>query len=570
MKLGENVMFLRSFNTFLKEPPRDPKLYPYLYSVGFKNLTKSKVQLSISPIKCSQCGAILTKIDNIKENSKIGSYFKCEFCGTINSVNIEQISTQLSDDMDFTIEEGEEKKQKEESEITSVGYSKGDLYISVIDISGSMIGAKIEAVKKSLIQTINDFKINAPSTKYLLIAFESTVYYFLKHNKPPIEFLFKILFSLDKMKKFLQKSIKSNDTIGSIGEFADYWINQISRLSSLNMTALGPALYLAIISFDIFNFSSGRITLLTDGMANQGIGNLSGTSISSKKFYKNMAEICNKQNIIVDIVGVSNPDDNNEMGLKILGNITDKTGGKMYFISDKELSAVFKELGEVEHIGRDVKVKFIVPSQSNISNVTGAFNFADIKGNEIKLGAVTEDRELYFELNPSQKLLKESDEIPIQLQVDYRDKTGKRRLRVMNDRVGTTNNEKEFKSHYDQKLNAMFNIHLAGISQYAGKGFKSKKRLMKLREMLRKEYKSLKSQGIKPSTIRNFTEGMVYLEDELDEIQMEKKEALFLVEESGGGLGGGGTMSFMATKGQKRYRISQNELKRRMEKKKKK
>ncbi|MFW9952077.1 MAG: hypothetical protein ACFFKA_18305, partial [Candidatus Thorarchaeota archaeon] len=464
-----------------------------------------------------------------------------------------------ADDIDFIIEDIQEKKPKEDEKITSVCVSQGDLYISVIDISGSMSGAKIEAVKKSLIQTIKDFKVNAPKTKFFLVAFESSVYYYLEHNTPPISFKGDMLLSLDDLKLNLEKTVKREQKIGSIGEFADGWIKKVEDLYSMDMTALGPALYLAIISFELFKFSMGRLTLLTDGMANQGVGNLSGTSIGAEKFYNHMADLCNKNNIIVDIVGVSNPGDSNEMGLQILGTITDKTGGRMYLISDQEMGAVFKELQEIRHIGRDVIIRFITPSGIKIKNVTGAYSSTDIKESEINLGAVTEDRELYIELDAIKGLKEEIDEVPVQLQVSYKDKNGRQRLRVINDHVKITKNEDEFKLNYNQKLNAMYNIQFAGVAQYAGKGGESKKRLESLRDNLKKEYSALNLAGYTPHFESDFNEGLEFLEEQLEELKMEDERAINAPQ-----------ASFMATQGQSRYRMSLNELKKKIEKKKEK
>ena len=44
-------------------------------------------------------------------------------------------------------------------------------------------------------------------------------------------------------------------------------------------------------------------------------------------------------------------------------------------------------------------------------------------------------------------------EIPVQLQVEYKDNEGRKRLRVINDKVQITKDEKEFKTAYDQNLN---------------------------------------------------------------------------------------------------------------------
>jgi len=550
------IMFNRAFRNFLAKKPSKLELYPYLYSIAFRELGKFKEEIKTEPIKCNNCGAIFTDTDLIQVDSQKGSFYVCEFCGTINTIDKSKIEKKLPNDIDFILIEALKKGSKKEEKITKMDKTEGDLYISVLDISGSMSGAKIEAVKKSLIQTLKDFKINSPSTKYLLIAFESSVYYYLRHDKNPLKFDGDLLFSLEAMKDQLNKSIKKEKFLGSIGEFAEGWIKKVEGLRSMDMTALGPALYFAINSFELFKHT-GRITLLTDGLANQGIGNLSGTSPGAEKFYENMAELCNQHKIIVDVVGVSASGDNNEMGLQTLGKLTDKTGGTLYLISSEEMEAIFSELRQMRYIGRDVKVKVIVPPSIIIKNITGAYSSkGDIKDSEISLGAITEDRELFLELE-SAKELSDKEEVPVQLQVEYIDNDGRKRMRVINDRVKVTKDENEFKSKYDQKFNVMMNIQAAGGGYYAGKSKESKAQLRSLRDEMLGEMKRLKSVNMKFAE-EDFSEGLAYLDDELEEIEMEEEKAAQAP-----------TQSYWAVKGQKRARISSGALKKRIEKKKK-
>ena len=549
-------MFNRAFKKFLIKKPTKEELYPYLYSIAFKELGTPKKEIRVEPIMCKFCSAIFTDTDMIKEDKENGTHYICEYCGTINSVDKSKIKEKLPNDIDFILADVLLEKSKEKEKITKVAVTEGDLYISVIDISGSMSGAKIEAVKKSLIQTLKDFKINSPITKYILIAFESSVYYYLRHDKDPTNFSGDLLFSLEGMKAELKKSLEKGVFIGSIGEFADAWMKKVESLRSMDMTALGPALYFAVMSFELFN-STGRITLLTDGLANQGIGNLSGTSAGAEKFYEGMATLCNQYKIIVDVVGISGSGDNNEMGLQTLGKLTDKTGGTLYLISADEMEAIFSELRQTRYIGKDVKVRVIVPPNFSIKNITGAFSSKGAyNGSEINLGAITEDRELFLELD-SKTELKEDQEVPVQLQVEYIDKKGRKRMRVVNDKVKVTKDEKEFKSDYNQKLNVMMNIQSAGSGYYAGKGDDSKKRLTKLKNVMMKEMNALKSSNTRFEE-EQFTESLSYLDDELEEIEMEEKE-----------VAQAPAKSYWAAKGQQRARISSASLKKRMKKKKK-
>jgi hypothetical protein len=549
-------MFKRSFNKFLEKSPEKAELYPYVYSIGLGGLkTAAKKKITTQPIKCSQCGAVLTNIKLIKEDPNLATHFSCEFCGTVNVVDKVDIGETLPDDIDFIVEDIKPVEPKKEEEITGVKAADGDLYTSIIDISGSMSGGKIEAVKKSLVQTIKDFKMNAPGTKYILIAFESSVYYYLKHDQPSVNFSGDTLYNIESMRKEFENNYKKDEFIGSIGEFADGWVEKVQGLRSMDMTALGPALYFGILSFERFAYPSGRITLLTDGLANQGIGNLSGTSPGAQQFYDQMAELCNKLNIVVDVVGVSSPGDNNEMGLQTLGKLTDTTGGKLFLISSDEMEAIFTELRQTNYIGKDVKVKVITPTNINIKNVTGAFSSKSVEEAEISLGAVTEDRELYVELDSSNFDAKEIKEIPVQLQVEYNDNEGRKRLRVINDKVQITKDEKEFKTDYDQNLNVMMNIQQAGTSYYAGKAEDSKKMLRKLKTGIANEIESLQGAG---APVESFEEGLSYLDDELDEMEMEEAEVQQAPK-----------ASYQAAKGQVRARISKEKLKKRMESKKK-
>jgi len=549
-------MFNRAFTNFLDKKPTKKELYPYLYSIAFKELGKPKKETKNEPIRCKNCEAVFTDTNLIQEDLQKGSYYVCEFCGTINTIDKTKIEKKLPNDIDFILIEALKEGSKKEEKITKVDITEGDLYISVIDISGSMSGAKIEAVKKSLVQTLKDFKINSPTTKFVLIAFESSVYYYLRHDQNPFKYHGDLLFSLEGMKEGLKKSIKKDKFIGSIGEFAEGWIKKVESLRSMDMTALGPALHYAINTFELLNYT-GRITLLTDGIANTGIGNLSGTNIGAKKFYKKMAKLCNQDNIIVDVVGVSGPGDNNEMGLQTLGKLTDNTGGTLYFISSEELEVIFSELRQKNYIGKDVKVKIIVPPSINITNITGAFSSKGvIKGSEINLGAITEDRELFLELD-SPKGLNENEEVPVQLQVEYLDNNGHKRMRVINDKVKVTTDVNEFKSQYNPKFNVMMSIQRAGSGYYAGKAEESKKRLRSLKRGMLGEMSQSGSGGL--SIMGNsFSRGVAYLDDELEEIDREERKAAQAP-----------TQSYWAAKGQKRARTSLNMMEKRLKKKKK-
>jgi len=110
-------MFNRAFKNFLVKKPSKEDLYPYLYSITFGELGKPKEEIKTEPIKCSNCGAIFTDTDLIQVDSQRGSYYICEFCGTINTIDKSKIEKKLPNDIDFILIEPLKKRSKKEEKI---------------------------------------------------------------------------------------------------------------------------------------------------------------------------------------------------------------------------------------------------------------------------------------------------------------------------------------------------------------------------------------------------------------------------------------------------------------------
>jgi hypothetical protein len=211
----------------------------------------------------------------------------------------------------------------------------------------------------------------------------------------------------------------------------------------------------------------------------------------------------------------------------------------------------------MNYIGKDVKVKVITPTPIKLKRVTGAFSSEEVNESELKIGAVTEDRELFVEFEAEPKILIKSnlDSVPLQFQVEYKDNEGNRKLRVFNDQVKITDDENEFKASYDQRLNAIFNIQSSGMNDYKGKREKSKSQLQELKKNLLEEIKSIKAMNSDFKDIK-FTESVDFIEDELEEMMLEEEMAKEAPQSS-----------YYASVGQARTRISQDQIFKRLKKK---
>jgi len=160
-----------------------------------------------------------------------------------------------------------------------------------------------------------------------------------------------------------------------------------------------------------------------------------------------------------------------------------------------------------------------------------------------------------IEAKPKDITEKKMDSVPVQFQVEYIDEIGRKKLRIFDDHIKITNNEEDFKTTYDQRLNAIFNIQSSGIHDYSGKREKSKTQLQELRNDLMEEIKNMKTANVNFAD-ENFVESVQYLEDELEEMKLEEEMAEQAPKSS-----------YFASVGQSRTRLSHIQMQKRLKKK---
>ncbi len=54
---------------------------PLVGEISFNELDEAKPEIKGKPIVCSNCGAIITNVKHIETDSKVGTFFNCQFCG---------------------------------------------------------------------------------------------------------------------------------------------------------------------------------------------------------------------------------------------------------------------------------------------------------------------------------------------------------------------------------------------------------------------------------------------------------------------------------------------------------
>jgi hypothetical protein len=129
-------------------------------------------------------------------------------------------------------------------------------------------------------------------------------------------------------------------------------------------------------------------------------------------------------------------------------------------------------------------MRVIAPDDVELAEVSGLGGTeADALRKGIRIGSVTEDREVYVRLSPSAKV--KEKEVPIQVQVSYMDDEGNQRMRVMTKRVKVTDDAKPIIETLDAELPATYAVQRAGEEQYRGEVAKSKKILQETQNAYR-------------------------------------------------------------------------------------
>ena len=359
----------------------------------------------------------------------------------------------------------------------------GKSFLALIDVSGSMSGANLAAVKRSLNTSIDSLAANAPDTMFGLIEFESTV---ISRNLETGEAITLPHDSFASLGAILESTKKLLDKIKlvNVGKNKDSLKGHIQALRDQGGTALGPAAAMAYVIAK--HRDVGRIVLLTDGLANEGIGALEGYQVTpASKYYEDLGKMFLDIGAAVDVVGIAS---GRGMELKTLGLLPEATGGQMYFVTPNELDRSLSELAGASMLGRDVEVRLVTPPGVTIKDASGVSRAVVEtlkKESHSKIGVVGEDHELYFEIAP-EKEIKES-EVPIQIQVTYTDEAGARRVRAVTTRLKVSKKEDEIMATLDPTVGATFVTQKAGEESFGGDREKGRKRIASFRSALKKK-----------------------------------------------------------------------------------
>ena len=484
---------------------------PYVLRVRFGELADDSTKIVGKPVACHKCNGFLMSVNQIKEDPKVGRHFICPFCSTLNIIEGEIVFA--GSDSDFVI-----KLPQEIDTSIDVVTTGGKSFLGLIDVSGSMSGANLAAVKRSLSTSIDSLAANSPDTLFGLIEFESSVLLRNLENGQPVELPRDSYASFDSIVEATKRLLDKVKFV-PVGKNSDSIKKHVQALRDQGGTALGPAIAMAYVIAKHRNID--RVVLLTDGLANEGIGALEGYQVTpATDYYENLGKSYRELGTSVDVVGIAS---GGAMELKTLGLLPEGTGGQMYYVTPNELDQSMSELAGASLLGRDVEVRLVTPQGVIVKDASGVSRSVIdelTKKKKSKIGVVGENHELYFEVEPESEI--KEDELPIQVQVTYTDEGGTRRVRAVTTKLKVTKKEEEVMETLDPTVGAVFVTQKAGEAAFRGEREQGRDRITSFRAALKSKASSV-SGGAK----KRFEKADDALETEEEELvmQMEEMEA---------------------------------------------
>ncbi|KAG8433983.1 hypothetical protein GDO86_012369 [Hymenochirus boettgeri] len=388
--------------------------------------------------------------------------WRCVFCGSENTLKETQ-NEHMSEDQLFLKDPPPGSPCEDDS-----------ILIFCVDISGSMsvtseiengpglngnhavYVTRMEALKSGLLQCLSYLYEQQPKKRVALITFSDQVKIYGDGTTGP-----QILNDTELLDPDYLRSHGENQPMPRrLEETMNALRSKIECLTEMGATALGPA---ALVSIAMAAQKPGsKVIICTDGRANTDLGNLEDIAEehlyhSSRLFYNNLADLALQHSVVVSVLTIEGTD----CRLPELGQMADRTGGKVNIVHPLKLAQEFHSILEEEIIATDVKVKVYLPNYMYFVHEGHTDSIL-----ERTIGSTTHDTVLTVEFNVHsskiQDVLRHS-QLPVQVHMTYALLDGKRAHRILSHKRPVTNDS----SAALEAINlSVLQIHIAQISAH--------------------------------------------------------------------------------------------------------
>lgn len=524
--------------------------------IAMDELSKQNVLATGDPVLCLECNAVFNSYSKVEETEN-GQIWVCEFCESVNQVNLEPEEIPTESKLVYVLETSEQVA------IERQGKNDSQAIIFCIDISGSMcvtqpvsgkIGLKtsrlselkkqlgpqegpqfcprekknvtyvsrLECVQAAIESHLSEMQKGTPNKRIGIVTFNADVSV-IGDGFSDITLTGNKLMDFEKIASSVEN--KFNEIMARpISVTKEQLCKRLLSLEETGPTALGPAL-LASVALAGQGGVGSKVILCTDGIANVGLGSLETEEEveASEGFYAQVGELAKQTGVSISVISIASE----ECRLDCLSNLVEVTGGDLTKVDPENLSNDFANILATEVLACNVSVTV------NLHRFLGFRNQEAVYLKKPtclfrQLGSVTDQTIFTFEyivndFEGAQKLRK----VPFQVTVDHRKMNGMRCVLVDTQLFEICENQEEILRDAD------FEVLSRNVQQRTAelvkKGQYSEAR--KNVDMWQGYMLSNASNNVQRTQVEMFSKNSKPISEKLREIEEE---------EEGEGMGGGG------------------------------
>jgi len=373
------------------------------------------ISSSAKPLLCSKCQAAVNNL-----NTKSDNEWQCIFCKTKNK--------------------GKITSRPEGPNIKYILGTCGEAlidpcpnYVIIVDRSGSMsiTDAENRSVLQVLVEALQniliEISVKNKNAKVGLIAVNNEIAIFGDCNSPPKIISDKsILGSEEKLKELANKERGNffRDNIATSGSRIE---QTIRSLEPSGATALGPSI---VYGLELLKgFGNGRMIIFTDGLSNEGVGDVEPckgvVKPEEKEYYTKWAKQAREQGVSINFFIIEN-----SFNIGFYTSVARETEGAAYVVNPAEILTEIGLPEEVNQLGIDAEVTVILPTVLKFWRVIEIGAEVSNSCFRKKYGTATmKTRDiLHFVVNPGAMPIEEAKELktlPVQVKIKWRAMDGK-------------------------------------------------------------------------------------------------------------------------------------------------
>jgi hypothetical protein len=515
-----------------------------------------------NPYFCKKCEAIFNVYSILENGINDKKLWICEFCGNKNELLIDQEELPKQEIIDYYIKsevqeavldpvtifcfdtsssmcltekiEGEHnfkgKSNINYDEYLSEEGIQTDLYELEYGLENETYVSRLQCLQSAIEENMKTFLSEHPDRKIGFVQFNDEVI----GIGDGTENLVKINGNdLNDFEKIVESGEQNSDIISqSIEKSMDSLTEILYDINENGQTALGPAILFSI-SLIKNNSPGSKIFLLTDGLANIGLGSLDKIDScedfnETTQFYEKLGKMAKKKGIVINLITFVDA----ECKITILNHLCELSGGMIIRVKITDIINKFSDIFNKETSATDVKLTIKLHRLLKFREEDPKLLKHDGSTLVKDLGNVNPDKEICIEygFKPSQEIVGRYSEINInhleevlfQTIIEYTNTFGRRLMRVITKKQKISSDKEEVSKISNCSILSLNAMQKSSLIAKEGDYRKAQAEVVAWKGFIKNS--SMNSESSKKD-FKLFNQNMKEFNDSLQKIQLEERKS---------------------------------------------